>query len=95
MLNARLLVHEKRKQDYKGWTEEYLMVWEELAGSPFDNAAGPGYAVVARVVDRFICERYQGDRARSCGASSKDHDCRRPEASMMLLVFTIPTISFK
>ncbi|OKL64645.1 hypothetical protein UA08_00798 [Talaromyces atroroseus] len=29
--NARLLVQEKRKQDYKGWTEDYLMVWEELA----------------------------------------------------------------
>ncbi|KAL3456462.1 hypothetical protein BJX64DRAFT_281355 [Aspergillus heterothallicus] len=30
--DARLLVHEKRKQDYKGWTEDYLTVWEELAG---------------------------------------------------------------
>ncbi|XXH00333.1 hypothetical protein Hte_006677 [Hypoxylon texense] len=29
--NARLLVHEKRKQDLKGWTEDYLMVWEEIA----------------------------------------------------------------
>ncbi|KAK8075451.1 hypothetical protein PG997_010114 [Apiospora hydei] len=24
-------VFEKRKQDYKGWTEDFLMVWEELA----------------------------------------------------------------
>ncbi|KAL4736247.1 hypothetical protein BDV11DRAFT_211347 [Aspergillus similis] len=29
--NARQLVQEKRKQDFKGWTEDYLMVWEELA----------------------------------------------------------------
>ncbi|KAI1857003.1 uncharacterized protein JN550_013496 [Neoarthrinium moseri] len=28
---ARLRVHEKRKQDFKGWTEDYLMVWEDLA----------------------------------------------------------------
>ncbi|KAL4935584.1 hypothetical protein BDV06DRAFT_125447 [Aspergillus oleicola] len=26
-----LLALDKRKQDYKGWTEDYLMVWEELA----------------------------------------------------------------
>ncbi|KAL4973065.1 hypothetical protein BDW66DRAFT_142952 [Aspergillus desertorum] len=29
--NARQLVHEKRRQDFKGWTEDYLMVWEEVA----------------------------------------------------------------
>lgn len=29
--DTRLLVQEKRKQDYKGWTEDYLMAWEELA----------------------------------------------------------------
>ncbi|KAI0181066.1 hypothetical protein GGR52DRAFT_583516 [Hypoxylon sp. FL1284] len=29
--NARLLVQEKRKQDLKGWTDNYLMVWEEVA----------------------------------------------------------------
>ncbi|EED13535.1 conserved hypothetical protein [Talaromyces stipitatus ATCC 10500] len=29
--DARLLSQEKRKQDYKGWTEDYLMVWEECA----------------------------------------------------------------
>ncbi|KAL4779053.1 hypothetical protein BJX76DRAFT_341840 [Aspergillus varians] len=29
--DVRLLVQEKRKQDYKGWTEDYLTVWEELA----------------------------------------------------------------
>ncbi|KAL5332698.1 hypothetical protein BJX70DRAFT_383334 [Aspergillus crustosus] len=29
--DTRLLIHEKRKQDYKGWTEDYLMVWEECA----------------------------------------------------------------
>ncbi|KAL2801546.1 hypothetical protein BJX63DRAFT_417159 [Aspergillus granulosus] len=29
--DARLIVQEKRKQDYKAWTEDYLMVWEELA----------------------------------------------------------------
>lgn len=29
--DTRLLVQEKRKQDYKGWTEDYLMVWEEIA----------------------------------------------------------------
>lgn len=28
--NARLRRHEKRKQDLKGWTEDYLMVWDEL-----------------------------------------------------------------
>lgn len=28
--NARLRRHEKRRQDYKGWTEDYLMVWDEL-----------------------------------------------------------------
>ncbi|TGJ75779.1 hypothetical protein E0Z10_g10958 [Xylaria hypoxylon] len=27
----QLHVQEKRKQDFKGWTENYLMVWEELA----------------------------------------------------------------
>ncbi|KAI2619276.1 hypothetical protein GGR54DRAFT_647942 [Hypoxylon sp. NC1633] len=29
--NVRVHVHEKRKQDFKGWTEDYLMVWDELA----------------------------------------------------------------
>ncbi|KAJ5219933.1 hypothetical protein N7468_009137 [Penicillium chermesinum] len=29
--DSRLLAREKRKQDYKGWTEDYLIVWEELA----------------------------------------------------------------
>lgn len=29
--NTRLLRHEKRKQDFKGWTDDYLMVWDELA----------------------------------------------------------------
>ncbi|KAI0441369.1 hypothetical protein F4803DRAFT_576508 [Xylaria telfairii] len=29
--DVRLHVQEKRKQDFKGWTEDYLMVWEELA----------------------------------------------------------------
>ncbi|KAJ5093634.1 hypothetical protein N7456_009495 [Penicillium angulare] len=29
--NTRMLPKDKRKQDYKGWTEDYLMVWEELA----------------------------------------------------------------
>lgn len=29
--DARLRSHEKRKQDYKGWTEDYLMVWEDCA----------------------------------------------------------------
>ncbi|KAJ6130526.1 hypothetical protein N7512_003306 [Penicillium capsulatum] len=29
--DGRLLVQEKREQDYKGWTEDYLMVWEEVA----------------------------------------------------------------
>ncbi|GKZ16515.1 hypothetical protein AbraIFM66951_000252 [Aspergillus brasiliensis] len=29
--DTRLLVHDKRKQDYKGWTEDYLMVWEDVA----------------------------------------------------------------
>lgn len=29
--NVRLLAQDNRKQDYKGWTENYLMVWEELA----------------------------------------------------------------
>ncbi|KAL4950110.1 hypothetical protein BDW69DRAFT_172827 [Aspergillus filifer] len=29
--SAQLIVQDKRKQDYKGWTEDYLMVWEELA----------------------------------------------------------------
>ncbi|KAJ0120682.1 hypothetical protein J7T55_015414 [Diaporthe amygdali] len=28
---ARLRRHEKRKQDFKGWTDDYLMVWDELA----------------------------------------------------------------
>ncbi|KAI2991942.1 hypothetical protein CBS147343_8133 [Aspergillus niger] len=28
--DTRLLAHDKRKQDYKAWTEDYLMVWEEL-----------------------------------------------------------------
>ncbi|RAL07031.1 class I SAM-dependent methyltransferase [Aspergillus homomorphus CBS 101889] len=28
---TRRLAHHKRPQDYKGWTEDYLMVWEELA----------------------------------------------------------------
>ncbi|EHA22134.1 hypothetical protein CBS63078_3260 [Aspergillus niger] len=28
--DTRLLAHDKRKQDYKGWTEDYLMVWEEV-----------------------------------------------------------------
>ncbi|OTB04417.1 hypothetical protein M426DRAFT_58722 [Hypoxylon sp. CI-4A] len=28
--NVRLLVQEKRKQDLKGWTEDYLMVWDEI-----------------------------------------------------------------
>ncbi|KAJ8112890.1 hypothetical protein ONZ43_g5285 [Nemania bipapillata] len=29
--NVRQHVQQKRKQDFKGWTEDYLMVWEELA----------------------------------------------------------------
>ncbi|KAI3390869.1 hypothetical protein diail_8467 [Diaporthe ilicicola] len=29
--NARQHRHEKRKQDFKGWTDDYLMVWDELA----------------------------------------------------------------
>lgn len=29
--NARLHRHEKRRQDFKGWTDNYLMVWDELA----------------------------------------------------------------
>ncbi|KAJ2979744.1 hypothetical protein NQ176_g3065 [Zarea fungicola] len=29
--NITLLRHEKRKQDLKAWTEDYLLVWEELA----------------------------------------------------------------
>lgn len=29
--NVRLLARDTREQDYKGWTENYLMVWEELA----------------------------------------------------------------
>ncbi|KAI1204889.1 uncharacterized protein F4807DRAFT_315677 [Annulohypoxylon truncatum] len=29
--NVFLRVQEKRKQDFKAWTEDYLMVWEELA----------------------------------------------------------------
>ncbi|KAL4885695.1 hypothetical protein BJY04DRAFT_214484 [Aspergillus karnatakaensis] len=29
--DALLRVREKRRQDFKGWTEDYLMVWEELA----------------------------------------------------------------
>ncbi|RYC63732.1 hypothetical protein CHU98_g2472 [Xylaria longipes] len=29
--DAQLHVQEKRRQDLKGWTEDYLMVWEELA----------------------------------------------------------------
>lgn len=29
--DARLISYEKRKQDYKGWTDDYLMVWEECA----------------------------------------------------------------
>lgn len=29
--NARLRRHDKRKQDFKGWTDDYLMVWDELA----------------------------------------------------------------
>ncbi|RAH77593.1 hypothetical protein BO86DRAFT_440677 [Aspergillus japonicus CBS 114.51] len=28
---ARLRPHDKRPQDYKAWTENYLIVWEELA----------------------------------------------------------------
>ncbi|KAK7999699.1 hypothetical protein PG990_012299 [Apiospora arundinis] len=29
--DVRLLAQEKRKQDFKAWTEDYLMVWEEIA----------------------------------------------------------------
>ncbi|KAI1177701.1 S-adenosyl-L-methionine-dependent methyltransferase [Nemania sp. FL0916] len=29
--DVRLRVQDKRRQDFKGWTEDYLMVWEELA----------------------------------------------------------------
>ncbi|KAK8105655.1 uncharacterized protein PG998_003871 [Apiospora kogelbergensis] len=29
--DVRLLAQEKRKQDLKGWTEDYMMVWEEIA----------------------------------------------------------------
>ncbi|RYP62642.1 hypothetical protein DL771_009635 [Monosporascus sp. 5C6A] len=30
-LDVSMQAAEKRKQDFKGWTENYLMVWEELA----------------------------------------------------------------
>ncbi|RYP09983.1 hypothetical protein DL765_008252 [Monosporascus sp. GIB2] len=30
-LDVSMEATEKRKQDFKGWTEDYLMVWEELA----------------------------------------------------------------
>ncbi|KAK8074424.1 hypothetical protein PG997_009087 [Apiospora hydei] len=39
--NTRLLVHEKRKQDFKGWTEDYLMVWEEVAALFPPKATSP------------------------------------------------------
>ncbi|KAJ3572599.1 hypothetical protein NPX13_g4996 [Xylaria arbuscula] len=29
--NVQQHIQQKRKQDFKGWTEDYLMVWEELA----------------------------------------------------------------
>ncbi|KAK7915071.1 hypothetical protein PG985_012774 [Apiospora marii] len=38
---ARLLVHEKRRQDWKAWTEDYLMVWEEIASLFPPKAAKP------------------------------------------------------
>ncbi|KAK7962963.1 uncharacterized protein PG986_003788 [Apiospora aurea] len=39
--NTRLLVHKKRKQDFKGWTEDYLMVWEEVAALFPPKATSP------------------------------------------------------
>lgn len=29
--NTRLHRHEKRRHDFKGWTDDYLMVWDDLA----------------------------------------------------------------
>ncbi|KAL3446677.1 hypothetical protein BJX65DRAFT_279074 [Aspergillus insuetus] len=52
--NARLLVQEKRKQDYKGWTEDYLMVWEELADLFPTKAQAPGAPLTREAwVDMF------------------------------------------
>ncbi|RAL12650.1 class I SAM-dependent methyltransferase [Aspergillus homomorphus CBS 101889] len=45
--NAQLLVHDKRKQDFKGWTEDYLIVWEELTAL-FPPKADAPYAPVSR-----------------------------------------------
>ncbi|KAK8043339.1 hypothetical protein PG993_005769 [Apiospora rasikravindrae] len=39
--NTRLLVQEKRKQDFKGWTEDYLMVWEEITDLFSPKATSP------------------------------------------------------
>jgi SAM-dependent methyltransferase len=52
--NTRLLVQEKRKQDYKGWTEDYLMVWEELADLFPTKAQAPGAPLTREAwVDMF------------------------------------------
>ncbi|RAH66288.1 class I SAM-dependent methyltransferase [Aspergillus aculeatinus CBS 121060] len=42
---ARLLPHNKRPQDYKGWTENYLIVWEELAALFPPKAEAPNAPV--------------------------------------------------
>ncbi|KAJ0424473.1 hypothetical protein BJY00DRAFT_276765 [Aspergillus carlsbadensis] len=62
--DARLLVQEKRKQDYKGWTEDYLMVWEELADLFPTKAQAPGAPLSRETwVDMFaraVSETEQG-----------------------------------
>lgn len=37
-LDTRLLVHKKRKQVFKGWAEDYLMVWGDLVDLFAPNA---------------------------------------------------------
>jgi hypothetical protein len=61
--DVRLREDENRKQDYKGWTEDFLMVWEELA-SYFPVKADEPEAPITREfwVDLFVKAVHETER---------------------------------
>ncbi|KAH9885063.1 S-adenosyl-L-methionine-dependent methyltransferase [Xylariomycetidae sp. FL2044] len=52
--DAQLFTHDKRKQDYKGWTEDYLMIWEEISHLFPPSSQAPNAPVTREVWDHML-----------------------------------------
>ncbi|PYH82281.1 hypothetical protein BO82DRAFT_431820 [Aspergillus uvarum CBS 121591] len=79
---ARLLSHDKRPQDYKAWTENYLIVWEELAAlAAWSLRSGESrwleISLVIRVILAVVVRRYAFTKV-GLGAVARDAATGRP-----------------